>query len=471
MAMYQPAPTTYHLSGLAPGKRGTEKTLRAMSDFVRASTFQPAIVDEARQIASKGSPHDVRSQVTAIFKHVLHCMFYINDPVNVEWIQDAAHTTGFGDCDDAAVLIASYCACIGAVCEFVVCGFDPSDKSYEHVWAQAYIEPTQFDKGGWLDLDPCADPRSGNNYPGYFAKNATNLGVFPIFPELMTGLGQDDGSDQGDGSGDSYFTWDDSGGGGGGGDSSDPNSDPWSALLNDPNTFDPNAPLTTDESNLFDWLQTEFGAGSGNQFSPTDSNSLTTSDGVQYDFAPDGSYSAFDPFTNTMTSFDGNGNETGMVVYNPNGTTTMINPQTGAAVTYNQNGDPLATGTVPMSQVRQVAQKAASNISSGSGGGGGGGIPLGSGGAQKAQTGTQPQSTSQSATTQIGNLFSQIANALGIKPGNPYATPAGVNPALYPGGVNPQTGLAVNASTSGLGVGISTTTLLLIGLAIMAFKK
>lgn len=457
MAMYQPAPASYHLSGLPPGKRGTEKTLRAMADFVRASTFQPTIVDHARQIASKGSPHDVRSQVTAIFNHVLHCLFYINDPVNVEWIQDAAHTTGFGDCDDAAVLISSYCACIGVVCEFVVCGFDPSDSSYEHVWTQAYIEPTQFDKGGWLDLDVCADPRTGNNFPGYFAKNATNLGIYPIFPELMTGLGQDEGGDY---TGDytDYF-FDPSGDGGGG---YDPNADP-------------NA-LSTSDSELFDWLQSEFGAGSGDivdPFNAADSNDtgvMVSPDGTQYVFAPDGSFSAYDPSTDTNMTFDANGNEIGMTVYNPNGTYTSINPQTGAAATYDNNGTLISNASIPTSQIKQAAQKAVSQVASGSGGGSG--FSMGGGGGQKASQPQQQQQTGQSVTTQIGNLFSQIANALGIKPGNPYASSTTYNPALYPGGINPQTGLAVNASTSGLGVGVSTTTLLLILLgAYVVFKK
>lgn len=408
--------TSYTLSGLPDGRRGTEKTLCEMAKFVRTAVALPFFVDHARSIASQAPAHNQRAQVKKIFEHVSQCMYYINDPVDVEWVQGAQHTeftAGFGDCDDAAVLIASLCGSIGIICQFIVCGFDPTDNSYEHVWAQAWIEPSQFDNGGWYDLDPCADPRTGNNVPGYYAKGATNFAVYPVWPELTTGLG-DSLDDYSDGSDDFYDFGSTGDYGGGGGDFNLDDLFNFSGDTGTDSGFDPSAPLTAEEDQLFGWLQDNFGG-----------------------------QPLYNPSLQDLGIYQGSDGST--VLVNPDGTLSFQN-SAGQLIgqLVDANGNPVSPSTI--SQTTGVKPQASSG---GSGGGSGGGMSIPSGGAPKPATATTPTSTSSTANT-IASLLNKASNAINSLVG-------GGTTGLHTV-INPATGLPVLVNSAGQIVGSATAT-------------
>lgn len=448
--------TTYTLSGLPTGKRGTEKTLCEMAKFVRAAVALPFFVDHARLIASQAAPHNTRAQANAIFRHVASCLYYINDPIDVEWVQGAQYTafqSQFGDCDDAAVLIASLCGSIGIVCQFIVCGFDPSDNSYEHVWAQAYIEPSQFDRGGWYDLDPCADPRTGNNVPGYYAKDATNFAIFPIWQSSATGLGDDysdysdygyDGGDYGDG------TWD-----GGGVD--------WSTVADDTGVSTPFDPAGITGPDIPDFGIPGYSGPigdadpSGVYTNPLDTTMFTNTDGSVDIYSPDGS----------IETWDANGNVTSYSTVNPDGSLTYVNLANNTAYTEDPNGN---IKSQAQATPAQKAKAQAIQAAAGSGGGGGGFSP-GSGGAQKAPAAQTPTNTSLEST--VKSWLDKASNAISALTG---ATPTGLHTVINPATGQPvlvdSTGRIVSSTALGAtGAGISTTTLILLALGAYLITK
>lgn len=423
--------TGYTLGSLPSGTRGTVKTLQAMACLVREAIKVPDFIIAARCIASRANPHDQRGQVKQFFDMVSK-FFYVNDPVDIEMVQGAQFSlfeSGFGDCDDMAVILAALCGAIGIVSQFIVCGFDSGSNSYEHVWAQCYLEPSEFDKGGWLDLDPCADPRTGNNYMGYYARNATNFAVFPIWPELTTGLGQDEGDSV------DFTDYVDSGSDTG---ASDPFDFSSYGVIGDANE-------------------------SGQYTNPLNVDTFYNPDGTQDWYYPDGS----------EQHWDANGQLTQFSNVNPDGTITYVDPINGTSYTEDPYGNVLSSGPATDSQ----KQKAATVQSSGSGGGGGSAFSPGSGGAQKAQT-PSSQGTPSSVASSVQSFLNKANQAIS----SIFGTNTGLHTAVGPNGqpvlvnsagqvVGTPSGNALSIGSGGAGISLNTTTLVILGLLIFAFKK
>ncbi len=453
-------PVTYSLSGLMPGVHGTVQTLQEMARLVRRDSKKLDIVSLARSIVKDVTPHDELGEINAIHEYVKNNLRYVQDPVDVEWVQDAERSLllGAGDCDDGTDLFATLVAAMGYVPVYALAGYDPDPNSqYDHVWVSVRTNDNKWTDADFSEYKPLGWHGSG------FAK----LAYFPIFEgtpmPTMGRLGQDDGS--GDFTFDDSFFTDESGGGGldtSGldsfdwssifGDMSDPTLDPnydpnatlsagdWESLLNDPNYFDPTNPVSSADEDiaLFNDLQKNFGyTGTKiDDFSLQDIGIYTSGDGSYVTVNPDGTLS----FTNS------NGSMVGQLV--------------------DSSGNVLNAQTMQPSAIKQVAQTAAKALAPSSGGGGGG-IPLGGGGGQKLPTPTQPTSTADSLSKTIASIANSIKSVLTGTPLSPYGS---VNR------INPLTGkpIATNGlytSPQGAGIQLNTTTIIIGVLLFMALKK
>lgn len=429
---------TYTAQVLPPGQQGTIQTLDLMAKYVRDSQTDIGLIDFANGILSAfGVPaRNDKAKIDAIFAYVKAAVTFRKDPYDAELVKDARRTlqTGYGDCDDIAVLLASLLACVGECPRFAVMKMTKGSPVWEHVYVEVQLG------NQWLPLDTTRDPKQGKTYPGwesYYGEKA----IYTIFQNgLPSGVG--------------YANWNqfarhytmgnlgDDFGDDGSGDFIDPNAgDPnldfssldntdWSGVLNDPGTFDPSAPLTQEESDLFDFLQTNFGGTPLYDPSLADVGIYQSSDGSTVFVNPDG----------TLSFQNSNGQYVGELI--------------------NSAGNPVTAATV--NQATAVKPPASSG-----GGGGGSSIPLGSAG------GSKPSSSSSATSTQgiaslidsISKAFTNIGKATGL-----------VSPYAGYGNLTPQQAAALQLQASqgqlGLNASISPTTMLLIGgVALLLLSK
>lgn len=451
---------TYSQSVLLPGRQGTEQTLAEMAKIVRRDSRDPAIVALARQIVAGVAPHDEQGEVKAVYDYVKRAIRYVQDPADTEWVQDTRRSLDFGsgDCDDKATALGSLLGAIGFNSRFTVCGYDSDPLAqYDHVWIQTMVA------GRWLDLDASED-----EYVGWRTEGCARLGAYQIFGDeampLGRGLGQDDFYDYSftDINSDPFadFGWD--------GDTTtssvDPNQDPWADLLNDPTYFDPNSGsgydsetgafdlggyldtsmvYTPDEDiALFDYLQQNFG------YNSTSIDDISLQDAGIYT-NPDGSYMV-------VTA-------AGLEFHNSDG--SFVAPVTDTM------GMALSGQGLAPAALKQVAQQAAKALSTPNSGASGGGIPIGSSGGQKAPSTAQQPTGADSLTKTLNSITTAIKSALGV------TNATGLTHTQIPyGTINPLTGRAYSqnsliTSPQGAGLSLSTSTLLLIGLAFLAFRK
>lgn len=99
-------------------------------------------------------PHDYLSEYAAILNWVRMHIRYSRDPTDIEQLKtpQAVFETETGDCDDQSILIAAFCAQLGAKVRFVAGAFkrEHGQPAWSHVWCEAY-DPTSK---AWVVLDP-----------------------------------------------------------------------------------------------------------------------------------------------------------------------------------------------------------------------------------------------------------------------------------------------------------------------------
>lgn len=137
---------------LPTGDRGTRKTLaemrRLVTDGSRDMVVREAVVGAIR-IADAPS-HDALGQARAWFAYVRDRIWFVNDPVDTEWVQSPRVTLNLkaGDCDDRAVLLAAGLASIGIPSQFKVVAANPRfPDTFSHVYVEAQIagQPVPMD--------------------------------------------------------------------------------------------------------------------------------------------------------------------------------------------------------------------------------------------------------------------------------------------------------------------------------------
>ncbi len=139
-----PGDTVRTMIELCVGDRGERSTLvRQTKDHI------------IREI----QPKDYFSEIIAVRNWVHEKVKYSNDALGVEQIQDperlcdqiVKYGKAVGDCDEAALLIATLCRQLGREVEFVIVGFG-RPGSFSHVFTRVK-EPKS---GRWIVCDPVA---------------------------------------------------------------------------------------------------------------------------------------------------------------------------------------------------------------------------------------------------------------------------------------------------------------------------
>lgn len=121
------------------------------------------VVRGAVEYCTRGiQPKDYLSEILAVRNFVAEKVRYLNDPVALELVKDpqrlieevARHGVAIGDCDDAALLIATMARQLGREAEFVTVGFG-APNSFSHVFARVK-EPKS---ARWIVVDTVAGTR------------------------------------------------------------------------------------------------------------------------------------------------------------------------------------------------------------------------------------------------------------------------------------------------------------------------
>jgi len=140
--------TLTHMVEVAQGLRG-EKS--------------PMVRKFAEHVIGQITPKDYLSEILAVNNWVTKKVFYVNDPLHVEYLKDPQRlleeiqikSYTRGDCDDIACLIATMCLTIGRKADFVVVGFSPD--TFSHVFCRVW-EPKS---GKPIVCDPVAGDQIG----------------------------------------------------------------------------------------------------------------------------------------------------------------------------------------------------------------------------------------------------------------------------------------------------------------------
>lgn len=156
----------------AQGLDSVRETLRRMVAIVRKYKSDLTTLDAASAILRAASISDIRAQKPAAIRALQHFVrdgiAYVYDPRGLEMIQTPPRTLnrGMGDCDDKAILVATFMEQVGLPTRFMAVGGsgggwgdpDPADGDippYSHVLAQVKCGNTWL----WLEtIVPNAEP-------------------------------------------------------------------------------------------------------------------------------------------------------------------------------------------------------------------------------------------------------------------------------------------------------------------------
>lgn len=132
-----------------------EDTVLAMKKLARAATSDLTIRGVVEKICAGLAEGDYTGEVIAINNYVKQRVRYMRDPDGVELLKTPARTlsTGSGDCDDIATLLAAMLMCAGNTVNFVIAAFEVHGNRpiFSHVFVEVV---TPF---GPITLDPVAN--------------------------------------------------------------------------------------------------------------------------------------------------------------------------------------------------------------------------------------------------------------------------------------------------------------------------
>jgi transglutaminase-like putative cysteine protease len=149
------------------GARGTRQTLRLMSKLVREFRTADAIRRTAANIVEGFPSQAFRDEVRAVFGFVRDDIRYLGDVNEVETLQapDVTLSTGQGDCDDKAILLASLLQSIGYKTQFVAVGFGEPGV-FEHVYVRVLLGTVMVGLDPTVENGACAPTYTGEPCPG-----------------------------------------------------------------------------------------------------------------------------------------------------------------------------------------------------------------------------------------------------------------------------------------------------------------
>lgn len=154
------------LSGLLlptpDGKAGAYHTVGLMRAMVNDARVQPEILQTAHSLIGLSPIHGERSEAETLFNFVRDDVRYIPDVLGIETLTEPAFVLQrlSGDCDDKSTLLAALLESVGKPTRFVLAGYTPELREFEHVYLQTLIE------GEWLNADPSVPVPFGWEAPG-----------------------------------------------------------------------------------------------------------------------------------------------------------------------------------------------------------------------------------------------------------------------------------------------------------------
>lgn len=137
------------------GDLGTFATVAAMKDAVNRSLTNPRVVQTAARIVASVNARDPVQVWRALRQWLAAHLQFTPDPRDVETVrtpyeqlrQIDERGVMYGDCDDAATLVAALAKAVGQRVRFVVIGFQTATAPYQHVYAEMATPD------GWGDFD------------------------------------------------------------------------------------------------------------------------------------------------------------------------------------------------------------------------------------------------------------------------------------------------------------------------------
>lgn len=149
------------------GFRGPPDTLANMVRIAQGARGERSIFVRTmlEEIVGRLWPKAYCDEILAVNNWVAERVIYLNDPLHVELLKDPQRLCeeikerghARGDCDDIAVLIATFCLQLGRQAQFVVAGFGEKG-SYSHVFARVKEPRTNT----WIVCDPVAGTNVGD---------------------------------------------------------------------------------------------------------------------------------------------------------------------------------------------------------------------------------------------------------------------------------------------------------------------
>lgn len=136
------------LADLPEGPKGTNTTLRLMSELVRRYKTEGQVRDTALSLVAGLRQKDWVGEVSALFYWVRDSIRYVRDIQGVETLQTPLVTMEVetGDCDDKSTLLATLLASIGHPTRFVAAGY-AKPGVYSHVYVETRLGSR------WIPLD------------------------------------------------------------------------------------------------------------------------------------------------------------------------------------------------------------------------------------------------------------------------------------------------------------------------------
>jgi transglutaminase-like putative cysteine protease len=159
---------TSHLNELPPGVNGVRATLKRMVAIVRRYKTDETTIGAARSILkAAATERDTGRMIAALQGWVRDKIMYVADPADLEMIQTPPRTLTIrtGDCDDKAILLATFLESVGLKTRFEAIGVNGGP--YSHV-----LLSVRYGKG-WLPLETIVPGAP----PGWFPPDATCLMV------------------------------------------------------------------------------------------------------------------------------------------------------------------------------------------------------------------------------------------------------------------------------------------------------
>lgn len=133
-----------------------------MRAMVNDSKIQSPIIETAQSLIGLTPQHNPRTEVETLFKFARDEVRYMRDVHGVETLTEPVYVLQrlSGDCDDKATLLGALLEAVGYPVRFVLAGYTPGLREYEHVYLQALVDDE------WITLDPSVEQPMGYEVPG-----------------------------------------------------------------------------------------------------------------------------------------------------------------------------------------------------------------------------------------------------------------------------------------------------------------